>query len=62
MWLMKDVFRKCVIRLCGRIVVTIYHGLEHEMACLNPCMLCARMCVYRDVHMKFNVAELSENY
>ena len=32
------------------------------MACLNPCILCARTCVYRDAHMKCNVTELTEKY
>ena len=59
---MKDVFRKCVIRLCGCIVVTIGFGIEYEMACLGPSILCARTCVYRYVHITCNVSDLSENY
>ena len=55
MSVMNDVFQKCVIRLSGCIVVTIRHRLEHEMTCLNPCILCARTCVNRDVHMKCNL-------
>ena len=55
-------FPKLRVYVCGMCIRDFEHGLKHENDFFYGCISHAQTCINRDIHMKYNVADLSRNY
>ena len=55
-------FTKICVYVCAFCIPDFEHGLQHENDLFYGCISGAQTCIYHDVHMKYNVADLSGNY